>query len=75
VLPAFLEQAVEGEENRIVFGQPISVPRTCRDYEPYKKIWVEKVIEAENSLEELTGKKARETVLDEEHKVRKHHNK
>ena len=73
VLPAFLEQLVEGEENRIVFGEPIEVPSTCRDYEPFKKIWVDRVIEAENSLEALTGKKARETVLDDDHKVRKYH--
>ncbi|MGN0598604.1 MAG: lysophospholipid acyltransferase family protein [Oscillospiraceae bacterium] len=73
VLPAFLEQAVEGEVNRIVFGEPISVPKSCRDYAPYKKLWIEKVIEAENSFEKVTGRKARETVLDDEHKVRKYH--
>lgn len=73
VLPAFLEQLVEGEENRIVFGEPIIVPGTCRDYEPYKKLWIERVIDAENSFEKVTGSKARETVLDEEHKVRKYH--
>lgn len=73
VLPAFLEQAVEGEENRIVFGEPIVIPKTCRDYEPFKKLWIDRVIEAENSFEKFTGSKARETVLDEEHKVRKYH--
>lgn len=73
VLPAFLEQAVEGEENRIVFGEPISVPKGCRDYGPYKKLWIERVIEAEKSYEKVTGTKARETVLDDEHKVRKYH--
>lgn len=73
VLPAFLEQAVEGEENRIVFGEPISVPKGCRNYGPYKKLWIERVIEAEKSYEKVTGTKARETVLDDEHKVRKYH--
>lgn len=73
VLPAFLEQAVEGERNSIVFGEPIIVPDTCRDYEPYKKLWIERVIDAENSFEKFTGSKARETVLDEEHRVRKYH--
>lgn len=73
VLPAFMEQAVEGEENRIVFGEPVLVPKDCRDYDPYKKLWIERVIEAENSFERITGSKARETVLDEEHKVRKYH--
>ena len=73
VLPAFLEQAVEGEENRIVFGEPISVPKGCRDYGPYKKLWIERVIEAEKSYEKVTGTKARKTVLDDEHKVRKYH--
>lgn len=73
ILPAFLEQAVEGEENRIVFGEPISIPDSCRDFEPYKKLWIERVIEAENMFEKFTGSKARETVLDDEHKVRKYH--
>lgn len=73
VLPAFMEQAVEGEENRIVFDEPIHIPGNCRDYEPYKKLWIERVIHAENAFEEFTGSKARETVLDDEHKVRKYH--
>ena len=73
VLPAFLEQLVEGQPNRIVFGEPIRVPKTCRDFDPYKKLWIERVIEAEHSFERVTGSKARETVLDAEHQVRKYH--
>lgn len=74
VLPAFLEQLVEGEENAIVFGEPIEVPKNARDLDPYKQIWIDKVIEAENSFEKFAGRPARETVLDDEHKVRKYHN-
>lgn len=75
VLPAFIEQAVEGEENRLIFGQPIVIPKGCRDFMPYKQLWLERVIEAENELETLTGIPARETVLDAEHQTRKRFNK
>lgn len=71
VLPAFIEQAVEGEENRLIFAQPIVIPKGCRDFEPYKQLWLERVIEAENELEILTGVPAREAMLDEEHQTRK----
>lgn len=71
VLPAFIEQAVEGEENRLIFGEPIVIPKSCRDFEPYKQLWLESVIAAENELETLTGIPARETVLDAEHQTRK----
>ena len=74
VLPAFLEQAKEGEDNFLVFGEPFEIPKNCRDLDPYKQLWIDKVIEAENSYEKFTGRKARETVLDDEHKVRKYHN-
>lgn len=71
VLPAFIEQAVEGAENRIIFGKPISVPKDCRNFDPYKQLWLDRVIEAENQLEPLTGIPARETVLDKDHQTRK----
>lgn len=71
VLPAFIEQAVEGAENRLVFGQSMSIPKSCRDFENYKQLWLEKVIEAQNELAALTGIPAREAVLDEEHQTRK----
>lgn len=71
VLPAFIEQAVEGAENRMVFGKPIAVPKDCRNFDEHKELWLKRVIEAQNQLEALTGIPAREVVLDEEHKVRK----
>lgn len=71
VLPAFIEQAIEGEENRIIFDEPIVIPKNCRDFEEYKQLWIDRVIKAQNSLAELTGTPARETVLDAEHQVRK----
>lgn len=71
VLPAFIEQAVEGAENRLVFGQSMSIPKSCRDFENYKQLWLEKVIEAQNELAALTGIPARKAVLDEEHQTRK----
>lgn len=71
VLPAFIEQAVEGAENRLVFGKPIYIPKDCRDLDAPKKIWLERVIEAQNELEPLTGIPAREVALDEEHQTRK----
>ena len=71
VLPAFIEQAIEGEENRLIFGEPISVPGNCKDFDDYKQLWLDRVIEAESQLEKLTGKPARETVLDADHQVRK----
>jgi hypothetical protein len=71
VLPAFIEQAVEGAENRLVFGEPISVSKDSRKFDYHKQLWLERVIEAQNKLEMLTGSPAREAVLDEEHKTRK----
>lgn len=71
VLPAFLEQAVEGEENRIIFGEPISIAKNCRDFTESKQLWLRRVIEAQHKLGELTGTPARETVLDAEHQTRK----
>ena len=71
VLPAFIEQAVEGEENRMIFGEPINVPGNCKDFDEHKQLWLERVIAAENQLEIVTGKPARETVLDADHQVRK----
>jgi hypothetical protein len=71
VLPAFIEQAVEGAENRLVFGEPIFIPKDCRNFDDHKQLWLERVIEAENELETLTGIPAREAVLDEEHQTRK----
>ncbi|MDF2538453.1 MAG: Acyltransferase [Herbinix sp.] len=71
VLPAFIEQAVEGAENRLVFGKPIFIPKGCRDFDDYKKIWLGRIIEAQNELGTLTGIPAREAVLDEEHQKRK----
>jgi 1-acyl-sn-glycerol-3-phosphate acyltransferase len=71
VLPAFIEQAVEGSENRFVFGKPISIPKDCRNFDVHKQLWLERVIEAQNELVTLTGIPAREAVLDEEHQTRK----
>lgn len=71
VLPAFIEQAVEGEENRLMFGKPIIIPKDCRDFDEHKKLWLESVIEAQNELGVLTGTPAREAVLDIEHQTRK----
>jgi 1-acyl-sn-glycerol-3-phosphate acyltransferase len=71
VLPAFIEQAVEEAENRLVFGKPIFIPKDCRNLDDHKQLWLERVIEAENELETLTGIPAREAVLDEEHQTRK----
>lgn len=71
VLPAFIEQAVEGAENRLVFGKPIFIPKDCRNFDEHKQLWLERVIEAQNKLETLTGIPAREAVLDKEHQTRK----
>jgi len=71
VLPAFIEQAVEGAENRMIFGKPITVPKGCRKFEEYQQLWLDRVIEAQNELATLTGIPAREVMLDEEHQTRK----
>lgn len=71
VLPAFIEQAVEGAENRLVFGQPISISKDCRNFDNHKQLWLKRVIEAQNELGTLTGTPARKAVLDEEHRNRK----
>lgn len=71
VLPAFIEQAVEGAENRLVFGKPISILKNCRNFDDHKQLWLERVIEAQIELGTLTGNPAREVVLDEEHQTRK----
>lgn len=71
VLPAFIEQAVEGAENRMIFEKPISIPKDCRDFDAPIQLWLERVIEAQNELETLTGIPAREAVLDKEHQTRK----
>lgn len=73
VLPAFIEQAVEGAENRLIFGEPIFIPKDCRKLDGYKQLWIERVIKAQNELESLTGIPAREAVLDKEHQTRKRH--
>ncbi len=71
VLPAFIEQAVEGDENRLIFGKPIFISKDCRNIDEYKQLWLDRVIEAQNELKSLTGTPAREAVLDEEHQTRK----
>lgn len=71
VLPAFIEQAVEGAENRMVFGKPIVVPKDSRNFDAHIQLWLERVIEAQNEMEKLTGIPAREAVLDAEHQTRK----
>ncbi len=71
VLPAFIEQAVEGAENRLVFAKPIYIPKDCRNFDEHKQLWLERVIEAQHELGALTGIPAREAVLDEEHQTRK----
>lgn len=71
VLPAFIEQVVEGAQNRFIFGKPIFVPKESRNFDDHKRVWLERVIEAQNRLEILTGIPARKTVLDQEHQTRK----
>ncbi|MFT9078068.1 1-acyl-sn-glycerol-3-phosphate acyltransferase [Ethanoligenens sp.] len=71
VLPAFIEQAVEGSENRLAFGQPISISKDCRNFDNHKQLWLNRVIEAQYKLEAITGTPARKAVLDEEHRTRK----
>jgi len=71
VLPAFIEQAVEGEENRLIFGEPITISRNCRDFDVYKQLWLDRVMNAQNDLAALTGVSARKAVLDTAHQVRK----
>lgn len=71
VLPAFIEQAVEGAENRLIFAKPISIPKNCRDLDGVKQLWLDRVIEAQNELATLTGIPAREAALDAEHQTRK----
>lgn len=71
VLPAFIEQAVEGSENRLVFGKPMDVPKDCRNFDAHKQLWLDRVIGAQNELGTLTGVPAREAVLDEAHQTRK----
>ena len=75
VLPAFLEQVVEGAENRFIFGKPIFIPKDCRNFDGHKQLWLERVIGAQNELETLTGIPAREAMLDEEHQTRKRFNR
>jgi len=71
VLPAFIEQAVEGAENRLIFGKPIIVPKESKIFDDFKQKWIDRVIDAQNELAALTGVPAREAMLDEEHKTRK----
>lgn len=71
VLPAFIEQAVEGAENRLIFGKPIFIPKECRNFDDQKRLWLDRVIAAQNELETLTGIPARKASLDEEHQTRK----
>ena len=71
VLPAFIEQAVEGAENRLVFAKPIFISKDCRHFDDHKQLWLESVIEAQNALGALTGIPARAAVLDEDHQTRK----
>lgn len=71
VLPAFIEQAVEGAENRLIFAEPIIIPKNCRDLDTPKELWLKRVIEAQNQLASLTGIPARQAVLDEAHQTRK----
>lgn len=71
VLPTFIEQAVEGAENRLIFWDSIFISKDCRNLDEHKQLWLERVIEAQNELGTLTGIPAREAVLDEEHQTRK----
>jgi hypothetical protein len=71
VLPAFIEQAVEGADNRLIFGEPISIPKDCRHFDGHIQLWLERVVGAQNELETFTGIPAREAMLDEEHQTRK----
>ena len=72
VLPAFIEQAVEGADNRLVFGKPVSISKACRNLDEPKQMWLDRVLEAQNELEALTGVPARAAALDAEHQTRKH---
>lgn len=74
VLPAFIEQLVEGAENRLVFAEPIPVPKDCRDFDGLRQCWMDRIIEAQNALATLTGVPAREAVVDAEHQTRKRFN-
>ncbi len=74
VLPAFIEQAVEGAENRLVFAEPIVIPKGSRNLDPYKQLWLDRVIGAQNELAALTGIPARKAELDADHQTRKRHN-
>jgi 1-acyl-sn-glycerol-3-phosphate acyltransferase len=71
VLPAFIEQAVEGAKNRLIFGKPITIPKGCRHFDEHKQSWLDRVIAAQDELEVLTGIPARKAELDEEHQTRK----
>jgi hypothetical protein len=71
ILPAFIEQAVEGTDNRLIFGKYVFVPKNFHNFDYYKQLWLQRVIEAQNELEILTGTPARKTVLDKEHETRK----
>lgn len=71
ILPAFIEQAVEGVENRLVFGEPIIVPKECKNFDAYKQLWIKRVIQAQDELGTIIGKPARKAVLDEAHQTRK----
>ena len=68
---AFIEQAVEGAENGLVFEKPIFIPKDCRNFHVHKQLWLERVIKAQYKLGELTEIPAREALLDEEHQTRK----
>lgn len=74
VLPAFIEQVVEGEENRLNFGKPFFINRECRTFDEFKSLWLERVISAQNELAVIAGTPAREAVLDDAHKLRKRFN-
>ncbi len=74
VLPGFLESPVANEVNRLVFNEPMTIEKHgSRDMQSLmnRTQWQERVIASQNSLFGLTGIKAREPIIDEDHQVRK----
>jgi len=77
ILPAYIEYAKEHESNRIIFGKPMNIVYTKEkskeaQTDNYRKIWLDEVITAQNSLALIDGIPAREQYFSEEHQVRKH---
>jgi len=77
ILPAYIEYAKEHESNRIIFGKPMKIVYDREEtkesqIDNYRRIWLDEVINAQNSLALIDGTAAREQYFSEEHQVRKH---